>query len=726
MDLLKDLLNARCSDPFGCLGLIPNPLGKGLTLTVWQPNAVSVIVIGLTDNKVLGIMKKVDESGLFQFTWPRRSKYFNYRIRVSFEDHELTRVDPYQFVNATFTDLEHHTANLYQNQGANKVSVKINSKLSIDGTRFVVYAPAARSVSVVGNFNAWDGRAHPMSSNGDGLWRLFIPDVGAKESYKYEIRASNGELLPHRTDPYARHIEQYPSFASVTWFDQPYQWQDDDWINQSNVDHYELPMSIYEVHLGSWRRTENEALTYLELKDQLVPYVKEMGYTHVELLPITEYPFDGSWGYQPVGLYAVTSRFGTPEEFKALVDAFHLAGIGVIMDWVPAHFPADSHGLGNFDGTPQYEYPDPKKGWHPEWNSYIYDFGKEHVVNYLISNAVYWLEEFHIDGLRVDAVASMLYLDYSRERGEWTPNVDGGNHNYEAIAFLRKLNETVYLNHPRCFTVAEESTAFPGVSKPTYMNGLGFGFKWNMGWMNDSLEYISKDPIHRTYHHSDISFSMVYAYDEQFILPLSHDEVVHGKGSLIDKMPGDSWQKFANLRAYTSFMFMHPGKKLNFMGNEIAQGREWSHERSLDWHQLDIDLHKGQHALTRDLNRLYQNELALQLDHSGDGFEWLCHDDASNSVLAFLRKSKNSSEIILVVANFTPVPHESYRIGTPVEGHFDTLLNSDAAVYSGSNFPIASSFKTQSIEAHGKALSIDVQVPPLATIVLKWRPNPLI
>ncbi|MCZ2720685.1 1,4-alpha-glucan branching protein GlgB [Marinomonas sp. 15G1-11] len=723
MDLLQDLLNARCSDPFGCLGLHPNPSGKGLNLTIWQPGAESVTVLNLADDKVLGEMTKIADEGLFTFSWPRRSKAFNYRIKAVFKDHELIRVDPYQFVEATFSDSEHHTANLYKNQGANKVSVKINSKLTIDGTRFVVYAPAARSISVVSDFNAWDGRTHPMSSNGDGLWRLFIPDVGPNQSYKYEIRANNGELLPHRTDPYARYIEQYPSFASVTWFDKPYQWQDDDWVKQENIDHYERPMSIYEVHLGSWRRKENGPLTYLELKDQLVPYIKDMGYTHVELLPITEYPFDGSWGYQPVGLYAVTSRFGTPEEFKALIDAFHMQGIGVIMDWVPAHFPADSHGLGNFDGTSQYEYPDPKKGWHPEWNSHIYDFGKEHVVNYLISNAVYWLEEFHIDGLRVDAVASMLYLDYSREDGEWIPNVDGGNHNYEAIAFLRKLNETVYLNHPRCFTIAEESTAFPGVSKPTYMNGLGFGFKWNMGWMNDSLDYMSKDPVHRKYHHGEITFSMVYSFDEQFVLPLSHDEVVHGKGSLITKMPGDGWQKFANLRAYTAFMFMHPGKKLNFMGNEIAQGQEWSHERSLDWHLLDIESHKGQQSVTRDLNNLYKNEAALRLDHSGDGFEWVCHDDGENSILSFLRKDKNSKENLLVVTNFTPVPHEHYRLGVPIEGDFKVIFNSDAGIYSGSDYPLSPSYRTKREASHGKAFSINLQIPPLATIILKWAPK---
>ncbi|MBJ7537399.1 1,4-alpha-glucan branching protein GlgB [Marinomonas transparens] len=719
--LIEDILNTCCADPFGCLGLQESASKKNLTLTVWRPNATAIRVLGIDSDKVLSNMTQANERGLFYAEFPQQTTRFHYRLEVFYGKESITIVDPYQFPNATFSDPQHHQANLYKSQGAIRTGAPVNDELTINGTRFAVYAPAARSVSVVGDFNAWDGGAHPMSSNGDGIWRLFIPDVNHGARYKFEIRANNGDLLPHRSDPYAQRIEQFPSFASVTCFDNKHQWQDEAWMNRPLEDLYEKPMSIYELQLGSWRRNEhNLPLTYLEIKDQLVPYIKEMGYTHVELLPVTEYPYDGSWGYQPVGLFAATSRFGTAEEFKALIDALHQADISVIMDWVPAHFPADSHGLANFDGSKQYEYPDPKKGWHPEWNSLIYDFGKEHVVNYLISNAVFWLEEFHIDGLRVDAVASMLYLDYSREDGEWIPNKDGGNHNYEAIDFLRRLNETVYLNHPRCFTVAEESTAFPGVSKPTYMDGLGFGFKWNMGWMNDSLEYIKKDPVYRKHHQGELTFSLVYAFDEQFVLPISHDEVVHGKGSMLTKMPGDAWQKFANLRAFSAYMYFHPGKKLNFMGNEFAQGQEWSHERSLDWHLLEIDLHKGQHTLSKDLNHLYKNEASLHLDHSHQGFEWISYDDHANSILAFVRKAKNNEEHVIAIINFTPVPQGHYRIGVPRAGRYQLVLNTDDAKYTGSGYMETQEFHTSNIASHGREQSIELQVPPLAGMLLKW------
>lgn len=720
--LVNDVVNAHCSDPFGCLGLQDSPIEDGLSLLVWQPEAKSVRVLAIDTDKELANMVETDTQGLFFAQWPKATERFHYRLDITYTDGQKnTIVDPYQFPNTTFTDFEHHSANLYNNQGAIRTGAKVSEELTIQGARFAVYAPAARSVAVVGDFNSWDGRTYPMSSNGDGIWRLFIPDINHGASYKFEIRASDGNLLPHRSDPYAQRIEQYPSFASVTCFDNKHKWQDQSWTERPVEDLYEKPMSIYELHVGSWRRKDdNQALTYLELKEQLVPYLVEMGYTHVELLPITEHPFDGSWGYQPVGLYAVTSRFGTPEDFKALVDALHQANIGVIMDWVPAHFPADSHGLANFDGSKQYEYPDPKKGWHPEWNSFIYDFGKEHVVNYLISNAVYWLEEFHIDGLRVDAVASMLYLDYSREEGEWIPNKDGGNHNYEAIDFLRRLNETVYLNHPRCFTVAEESTAFPGVSKPTYMNGLGFGFKWNMGWMNDSLAYMSKDPIYRQHHQGELSFSMVYAFDEQFVLPISHDEVVHGKGSMIAKMPGDAWQKFANLRAFTAYMYFHPGKKLNFMGNEFAQGQEWGHERSLDWHLLNVGYHKAQQLLSKDLNHLYKEEASLHYDHSHLGFEWISYDDSHNSVLAFVRKAKASDEHTVAVINFTPMTHNLYRIGVPKSGRYQLLLDTDDKQYAGSGFVDNAIYHTQGIGCHGREQSIEIPISPLAGTIFKW------
>ncbi|BFM51259.1 1,4-alpha-glucan branching protein GlgB [Marinomonas sp. THO17] len=722
-DLFQDLLNARCSDPFAFLGLHQDPVTKELTLTTWQPLAEEIEVIAIDEEVSLGQLSKIHPAGLFRASWPKGHDGFHYRLRIQYQDGNChTLVDAYQFAGSSFADPEHHTASLYKSQGAIRRGAQVNSHLTINGTRFAVYAPAARSVSVVGDFNGWDGRVHPMSSNGDGIWRLFIPDVNHGARYKFEIRAQDGELLPHRTDPYAKRIEQYPSFASITCFDQQHEWQDQAWQSRPEQDLYQAPMSIYEVHLGSWRRQkDNQVLSYRQLIDELVPYVKDMGYTHIELLPISEYPFDGSWGYQPVGLYAVTSRFGNPEDFKALVDAFHQANIGVIMDWVPAHFPADSHGLANFDGSKQYEYPDPKKGWHPEWNSLIYDFGKEHVVNYLISNAVYWLDEFHIDGLRVDAVASMLYLDYAREEGEWVPNQDGGNHNYEAIAFLRKLNETIYLNHPNCFTVAEESTAFPGVSKPTFMNGLGFGFKWNMGWMNDTLAYMKRDPIYRKYHQGELSFSMVYAFDEQFILPISHDEVVHGKLSMLDKMPGDAWQKFANLRAFYVYMYTHPGKKLNFMGNEFAQGQEWSHERSLDWHLLDIDYHQAQQKLVKQLNWLYQEHTSLHFDHEPEGFEWISHDDSQNSILCFVRRRKNSSEHLLVIVNLTPTPHPHYHIGVPQKGQYELLLNSDDASFQGSQYNTQSHYVTETQASHGRPQSIVLSVPPLSGLILRWH-----
>ena len=461
MDLLNDVINARCSDPFKCLGLKPNAQGKGRTLTVWRPNATAIDVLKIDAEDVIGSMVATGPQGLYQLAWPSNLQTDHYRLRISYGQDTFTIVDPYQFPEATFHDPEHHSATLYKKEGAIHASAKVSASLTIDGTRFGVYAPAARSVAVIGDFNGWDGRIHPMSSNGDGVWRLFIPDVKPGACYKFEIRAANGDLLPHRTDPFATAIQQYPSFASVVCAPDTYEWQDTAWTSRPVEDIYEQPMSIYEVHLGSWRKhMDGSSLSYNEHKEQLVQYLIDMKYTHVELMPVMEHPFDGSWGYQPIGLFAPTSRYGTMDEFKALVDALHQANIGVIMDWVPAHFPTDSHGLGNFDGSKQYEYPDPKKGWHTEWNSLIYDFGKDHVIDYLISNANYWLEEFHIDGLRVDAVASMLYLDYSRKDGEWVPNVDGGNQNYEAITFIRRLNETVYLNHPRCFTIAEESTAF--------------------------------------------------------------------------------------------------------------------------------------------------------------------------------------------------------------------------------------------------------------------------
>lgn len=720
--LLGELKHASCARPFDQLGC--ERRGDIAVVTSWQPDAIKVELLPLdpTDNHVLAVMDCLDDAGLFQTSLETPEHHF--RLRVTFnEDGKLNsyiKHDAYQFPEQRFDHVPWDRSRLYNHSGAHLCSVTVDG-IEITGTRFVVFAPNARSVSVVGDFNHWNGSSHPMASSEFGNWHLFIPSIDAGQGYKYEIKSQHGDVLPHKIDPYGFSIDQFPSFANRVYDHDVYQWQDDAWQNSAKLDPREQPISIYEVQLGSWRRDENgEPLSYAELTRQLIPYVKEMGYTHLELLPITEYPFDGSWGYQPVGLYAPTSRYGTPDDFKAFVDACHQANIAVILDWVPAHFPTDGHGLANFDGTPLFEYEDPKRGWHKDWNSLIYDYGRETVCDYLISNAMYWVDKFHLDGLRVDAVASMLYLDYARDDGEWIPNVDGGNENYEAITFLRRLNELVYLNFPKTLMIAEESTSFPGVSKPTFEGGLGFGFKWNMGWMNDSLRYMQKDHIYRKYHHNELTFSMVYAFDEHFILPLSHDEVVHGKRSLLDKMPGDTWQKFANLRAFTGYMFAHPGKKLNFMGNEFAQGAEWNHQQSLDWHLLDIGFHKGQQLLMRDLNHLYQKEAALhQRDFNGAGFTWLAADDDENSVLSMVRYAEDRDDHIIAITNLTPQTRDGYRIGVPANTEYQVVLNSDSSYYGGSDYVMGDNFKASKGCHHGQDYTIALNVPALATVLLK-------
>ena len=725
-ELLDELKHAQCARPFEQLGCERH--GDIVNVTSWQPNACKVELLPLdpTNHKVLALMDCLDAEGLFQTSLETPEHHF--RLRVTYRNQDgsessFTKHDAYQFPEQRFDHQHWDRSRLYNHQGAHLCSVTIDG-IEISGTRFVVFAPNARSVSLIGDFNHWNGSSHPMASSEHGNWHLFVPGMNATEAYKYEIKSQHGDVLPHKIDPYGFSIDQFPSFASRVYDHDTYQWQDNSWQNRPAVDPRETPMSIYEVQLCSWRRDENnQPLTYAELTRQLIPYVVEMGYTHLELLPITEYPFDGSWGYQPVGLYAPTSRFGNPDDFKAFVDACHQAGIAVILDWVPAHFPTDGHGLANFDGTPLFEYEDPKRGWHKDWNSLIYDYGRETVCDYLISNAVYWLDKFHLDGLRVDAVASMLYLDYARDDGEWIPNVDGGNENYEAITFLRRLNELVYLNYPKTLMIAEESTSFPGVSKPTFEGGLGFGFKWNMGWMNDSLRYMQKDHIYRKYHHNELTFSMVYAFDEHFVLPLSHDEVVHGKKSLMDKMPGDVWQKFSNLRAFMGYMYAHPGKKLNFMGNEFAQGAEWNHSKSLDWHLLDIDFHKGQQRLMSDLNHLYKNEPALyERDFSGEGFSWLAADDAENSVLSMVRFGADKRDHIIAISNMTPQTRVDYNIGVPSAGTYAVVLNTDSSHYAGSDFIVGDNFKAQSKPMHGQSYSIQLNVPALATVFLKPVP----
>ncbi len=593
------------------------------------------------------------------------------------------------------------------------------------GVHFAVWAPNAHNVYLMGAFNNWDGASHPMNSSDSGVWTLFVPDLEEYTVYKFRIIAQKGESFD-KADPYGFLMEQRPKTASVVVDLDRYQWNDDDWVRQ-RAEHQALdkPMSIYELHLGSWRKVPDEEwgsryLTYRELADELIPYVKEMGYTHIELLPISEHPLDASWGYQVLGFYAPTSRFGTPEELMYFIDQCHQQGIGVLLDWVPAHFPKDGSGLVFFDGTHLYSHSDPRQGEHRDWGTLIFNYGRNEVRTFLISNALFWLDKYHFDGLRVDAVASMLYLDYSREEGEWIPNEYGGRENLAAISFLRKMNEVVHGVFPGVLTIAEESTAWPMVSRPTYMGGLGFSLKWNMGWMHDTLKYMSKEPIYRKYHHNDLTFSLLYAFNENFILPLSHDEVVHGKGSLINKMSGDEWQKFANLRAYYGFMWGHPGKKLLFMGDEFAQWQEWNFTTSLEWEALKAPNHRGMQRFVKDLNRLYQNEPALhEVDFEWTGFTWIDANDSDNSVFSFLRSATSADEFIVVISNFTPVPRYDYRVGVPRPGFYREILNSDSEHYWGSNIGNDGGRNSEEIPMHGYAQSLTLTLPPLATIMLK-------
>ena len=593
------------------------------------------------------------------------------------------------------------------------------------GVHFALWAPNARRVSVVGEFNHWNGLVHPMRRRGaTGVWEIFLPGVAEGAAYKYEILGADGHVGPLRADPVGFGAEHPPATASVVRHPGWDGWDDAGWMaERAGRGDVTAPVSIYEVHLGSWRRVPEEGgryLSYAELARDLVPYAADMGFTHLELLPITEYPFDGSWGYQPIGLFAPTIRHGTPQEFAAFVDAAHRAGLGVILDWVPGHFPTDAHGLARFDGTALYEHADPREGLHRDWNTLIYNYGRREVANYLIANAVYWLQEYHLDGLRVDAVASMLYRDYSRPAGDWVPNVHGGRENYEAIDFLKRMNVLAYGECPGIVTAAEESTAFPGVTRPAHAGGLGFGYKWNMGWMNDTLDYIRRDPIHRRYHHNQMTFGITYAGTENFILPISHDEVVHGKGSLLDKMPGTGWEKFANLRAYLGFMWGHPGKKLLFMGQEWAQGREWSHDASLDWHLLRDPAHAGVQALVRDLNRLYRRLPALHRgDARAEGFRWLEPDDAERSVFAWMRSGEAGDAPVVVAANFTPVPRPDYRIGFPAPGRWREVLNTDAGVYGGGDRGNLGGIETEARDWHGQAQSAAVMLPPLSVVMFE-------
>jgi len=625
----------------------------------------------------------------------------------------LTEHDVYLFKEG-----KHFT--LYEKLGSHPMTVE-----GTDGTLFAVWAPNAERVAVIGDFNDWDPDAHELRvrDDGSGIWEGFVAGIGAGTRYKYHVASRYEGYRADKGDPFAFRWETSPSNVSVVW-NSRHAWQDEDWMrSRAGANDLSAPWSIYEVHPGSWRRVveeDNRYLTYQELAHQLADYVADMGYTHVELLPIMEHPFYGSWGYQTTGYFAPSSRYGAPEDFMYFVDYLHQRGIGVILDWVPSHFPNDLHGLVYFDGTYLYEHADPKKGFHPEWNSYIFNYGRNEVRAFLVSSARFWLDRYHVDGLRVDAVASMLYLDYARKEGEWIPNEHGGNENLEAISFIKDLNEAIYRDYPDVQTIAEESTSWPMVSRPPYIGGLGFGMKWNMGWMHDTLHYMSQDPIHRKFHHNELTFGIWYAFSENFVLPFSHDEVVYGKGSLIRKMPGDDWQKFANLRLLFGFMYGHPGKKLQFMGGELGQWSEWNHDSSLEWHLLDQPEHEGLQHWVKDLNRFYRSEPAMhELDFSHDGFEWIDFHDWEESILSFMRKSRDGRDVVLVVCNFTPVPRLNYTVGTPSGGIWREALNSDATVYGGSGTGNFGEVEAAPVAAQGRYHSLSLALPPLGVLFLK-------
>jgi 1,4-alpha-glucan branching enzyme len=593
----------------------------------------------------------------------------------------------------------------------------------VDGTAFSVWAPNARAVSVIGDMNRWDARRHPMRFRPEaGIWELFVPGVGQGATYKFSVLHADGQTRVEKADPYAFAAELRPASASLVWDLEGYEWHDEAWMrSRAQRNALDAPIAIYEVHLGSWMRGDGERwLTYRELAERLVDYVTRLGFTHVELLPVAEHPLDASWGYQTLSYFAPTSRFGTPQDFMHLVDRLHQADIGVIVDWVPAHFPKDQHGLGVFDGTHLYEHADPRLGEHPDWGTYIFDYSRREVANFLLANVLFWFERYHLDGLRVDAVASMLYRDYSRKAGEWLPNRYGGREDLDAIAFLRRLNETVYREHPDVLVIAEESTAWPMVSRPTYLGGLGFGFKWNMGWMHDTLEFFSRDPIHRSHHLGELTFSLLYAFHENFVLPFSHDEVVHGKGSMLGKMPGDAWQRVANLRALYAYMWGHPGKKLLFMGSEFGQQAEWAFDRSLDWHVLDAPEHRGLQHLVTHLNTLYRAEPAMhEVDFEDGGFEWIEASDTTNVAISFVRYARDRDDMLLFVCNLTPVPRSGYRLGVPVDGVWDVLVNTDALVYGGSGFATPTTFEAERVTSHAREQSVVLTLPPLAVLILK-------
>ncbi|HZT86915.1 MAG TPA: 1,4-alpha-glucan branching protein GlgB [Stellaceae bacterium] len=717
---IQAIVEARHGDPFAFLGM--HAAAGGVFVRAFLPDADTMEVIDAATGEVVAEGEQLHPAGFFAASVLDRER-FPYRLRVtaggaSREFDDIYRFGPVLGELDVYLLAEGNHLGAYQKLGAHAITHE-----GVEGISFAVWAPNALRVSVVGDFNAWDGRRHPMRKHpGSGIWEIFVPGLLPGRCYKYEILGSGGALLPLKADPYAEQAERPPRTASVVAAPPRHAWQDAGWMAERwRRNDREAPISIYEVHLGSWRRNLAEGgryLTYRELAEQLVPYVADMGFTHIEVLPVTEFPFDGSWGYQPIALFAPTSRYGAPDDFRAFVDACHAAGLGLWLDWVPGHFPTDAHGLGHFDGTALYEHADPRQGFQRDWNTLVFNFGRREVANYLLSSALYWVREFHIDGIRVDAVASMLYLDYSRREGEWIPNQYGGRENIEAISFLRRMNELIFGDGSGATTAAEESTAWPMVSRPAYVGGLGFGFKWNMGWMHDTLGYISRDPIHRKYHHNDLTFGLLYAYHENFILPLSHDEVVYGKGSLIGKMPGDRWQKFANLRAYLAFMWTHPGKKLLFMGGEFAQEREWNHDIGLDWHLLGDPMHAGVQSLVRDLNRLYRDTPALyMLDCEPEGFAWIDAANGAESVVSYLRRSRNPHELCVVVCNFTPIVRHDYRIGVPRPGRYLERVNTDADIYGGSGVGNLGAVEAEPAPMHGHGYSLRLHLPPLGVLI---------
>ena len=725
------LLHAENRDPFRLLGphIVEDGEEKRLVVRGFFPRAANASVV-LKGHPDVIPAQRIRPEGIFEAFLPLYPHLpispDSYMWRIMDEGQPAREVhDTYAFP-PLLSDFDLYLMGegthyqKYEKMGAHPAVVD-----GVQGVQFGVWAPNAMRVSVVGDFNQWDGRISPMRNRGpSGVWELFVPGLAEGAIYKYEIRPMSGGFALLKSDPYGFRSELRPNTGSIVARLDHHIWNDAGWTEwRSRNDWLSSPISIYEVHLGSWRRVIEEGgrwLSYGELADQLIPYLKRMNYTHIELMPVMEHPFDGSWGYQTLGYFAATSRFGSPDDFMTFVDRFHQAGIGVILDWTPAHFPSDGHGLGEFDGTHLYEHADPRQGRHPDWGTLVFNYGRNEVQNFLISNALFWIDKYHIDGLRVDAVASMLYLDYSRKEGEWIPNEFGGRENLAAIAFIKRLNEVIYARHPGVLTIAEESTSWPMVSRPTYLGGLGFSLKWNMGWMNDTLSYFAVDPIYRKYHHNRMTFSMLYAFTENFVLPLSHDEVVHGKASLLNKMPGDLWQQFANMRLFFGYLTGHPGKKLMFMGGEFGQRGEWNAETSLEWHLLEYDSHRGLQNLTSDLNAIYRNEPALhQVDFDWHGFEWIDCNDADSSILSFLRRARDPGNFILVVANFTPVQRDTYRVGVPEAGFYREIMNTDAEKYGGTNVGNLGGVHAEAIPWNNQPYSIFIRMPALGVIYFK-------